>query len=300
MRKSLGRYLLILICLLPIGCSQLSDAALVASNRASAEFAWHTSGKASAAGLPHTLKHHFGLGYIQGYADVGDGGNGAVPLFPPQCYWSPQYRTDAGREKVSAWFQGYQAGTVAAYRDGLAGSNKLPTSWIPASKHPQVHEPTAEPLNTTPQSPPIHPEVIPVPQRKPGTPEELPAVEMLESKADQVSSLFRNWPEPSASSADKLPTTDAQYFAAFRPDWKQNSNLKPKPGDSRFGVPTIPDGFTLAGSPADPLSRSQDPTQTAKDAGAVHVEYSETDEREADSTRRIWTTLIPSFFQERD
>jgi hypothetical protein len=133
----------------------------VASNRASAEFAWHTSGKASAAGLPHTLKHHFGLGYIQGYADVGDGGNGAVPLFPPQCYWSPQYRTDAGREKVSAWFQGYQAGTVAAYRDGLAGSNKLPTSWIPASKHPQVHEPTAEPLNMTPQSPPIHPEVIP-------------------------------------------------------------------------------------------------------------------------------------------
>ncbi len=60
---------------------------------------------------------HYRSGYMDGYCNVCEGGDGYVPAVPPQNYWSSQYQSQQGAVCVNDWFEGYPQGAAAARRD---------------------------------------------------------------------------------------------------------------------------------------------------------------------------------------
>lgn len=60
---------------------------------------------------------HYRRGYMDGYCNVCEGGDGYVPAVPPQDYWSAQYQSQQGAQCVNSWFEGYPQGAAAARRD---------------------------------------------------------------------------------------------------------------------------------------------------------------------------------------
>lgn len=61
---------------------------------------------------------HFREGFISGYCDVCEGGQGYIPAMPPQDYWETRYQCPEGAKCVNAWFEGFPAGVAAAKKDG--------------------------------------------------------------------------------------------------------------------------------------------------------------------------------------
>lgn len=68
---------------------------------------------------------HFKQGFIDGYSDVCDGGDGYVPAVPPEDYWKYQYQCAEGAKCVNAWFKAYPAGVKAAREDGSGAFQKV-------------------------------------------------------------------------------------------------------------------------------------------------------------------------------
>ena len=114
------------------GCAEFQELSIAQRNRKAASGAWKTARwDYWQQGVPHKLREHIGRGFEQGYYDVASGGNGQVPLFPPNYYWGTRYQSPEGSAYIGAWFRGYQDGAMAAERDGLAMYNQIPTSWAP-------------------------------------------------------------------------------------------------------------------------------------------------------------------------
>ncbi len=65
-------------------------------------------------------------GFLEGYHDMLQGGDGCLPVVPPRKYWSWKYQSAGGAETVNDWFDGYSAGVTAAKEDGLAEISKIP------------------------------------------------------------------------------------------------------------------------------------------------------------------------------
>ena len=65
-------------------------------------------------------------GFLEGYHDMLQGGDGCLPVVPPRKYWSWKYQSAGGAATVNDWFDGYSGGVAAAKEDGLAEISKIP------------------------------------------------------------------------------------------------------------------------------------------------------------------------------
>lgn len=72
--------------------------------------------------LPRKFREHFRKGFVEGYCEVCNGGDGYIPAMPPKEYWGYEFQSSDGAECVSAWFDGFPEG-VAAARKANAGKN---------------------------------------------------------------------------------------------------------------------------------------------------------------------------------
>lgn len=111
------------------GCSMLSNAykqikkheclddfMIAHRNRVFAAKAWYREQHC------HRNRHHldeFKAGFIQGYIDIANGGNGCTPCVAPDQYWGWRYQSPDGHSAINAWFAGYPLGAKAAEQDGV-------------------------------------------------------------------------------------------------------------------------------------------------------------------------------------
>ena len=68
-------------------------------------------------------------GFLEGYHEILQGGDGCLPVVPPKRYWSWRYQSAGGQAAVSDWFNGFSAGVAAAKEDGLNGLSCVPLSY---------------------------------------------------------------------------------------------------------------------------------------------------------------------------
>ena len=68
---------------------------------------------------------HFRQGFVDGYCDICNGGDGYVPAVPPEDYWSHQYQSPEGAKCVNTWFRAYPLGVKAAREDGAGSFQKV-------------------------------------------------------------------------------------------------------------------------------------------------------------------------------
>ena len=92
-------------------------------NRVAAEKAWHCRKASFGAQASNEV---FKAGFIDGYIDVAEGGDGCTPPFAPREYWGWRYQNAGGRNAVGSWFAGYPLGVQAAEEDGLGTFRQLP------------------------------------------------------------------------------------------------------------------------------------------------------------------------------
>jgi hypothetical protein len=68
---------------------------------------------------------HFKQGFVDGYSDVCNGGDGYVPAVPPEKYWSFKYQSPEGAKCVNTWFKAYPLGVKAAREDSAGAFQKV-------------------------------------------------------------------------------------------------------------------------------------------------------------------------------
>lgn len=74
---------------------------------------------------------HFRAGFIAGYRNISQGGQGCSPSLPPRTYWSWRYQSAEGQAKVGAWFSGYPHGARAAEEDGVGNYYQIQVAnWV--------------------------------------------------------------------------------------------------------------------------------------------------------------------------
>lgn len=64
------------------------------------------------------FENHFQNGFLEGYCNVCEGGNGYVPAMPPEEYWGYEYQSAEGSQCVNSWFEAFPLGAAAARKDG--------------------------------------------------------------------------------------------------------------------------------------------------------------------------------------
>ncbi len=69
-------------------------------------------------GQSRPLMSHHRKGFVAGYCDICQGGDGYVPALPPNEYWSYEYQSSQGSDCVKAWFDGYSDGVASARQLG--------------------------------------------------------------------------------------------------------------------------------------------------------------------------------------
>ncbi len=99
------------------------------SNRALAERAWIERKERY---CKFQYQQEFKDGFISGYLDVADGGDGCTPTIAPQKYWGWAYQTPHGQAATSNFFQGFPFGAKAAEEDGVGYWSAIPTSGLEA------------------------------------------------------------------------------------------------------------------------------------------------------------------------
>ena len=96
--------------------SSLDNCMIGYRNRVLAARAWHERAHCY---KKHRFKNDFEAGFLQGYADVANGGNGCVPAVAPAQYLGWRYQSADGQGAINAFFQGYPLGAAAAEADGI-------------------------------------------------------------------------------------------------------------------------------------------------------------------------------------
>lgn len=238
----------IAIVLLTTGCSGFQELSIEQRNRNAAYCAWkRVRSEYQQQGVPYRVREHVGAGFQQGYYDVSMGGNGQVPLFPPNVYWGVKYQNEQGSAAIGAWFRGYQDGAIAAEKDGLASFNQIPSSWAPP---PQPGDPSGaltrgefdgdEQVPAVPTVPPMNTMPMNVPMQQP--PSELPPLLQPETPASTLPVL--PVPTPPTLPNPGLPTT---------PNAVPNSAV-PKSAVPGTPMPTVPvPGTTVPPTPVLPV-----------------------------------------------
>lgn len=107
-----------------LGCASIEDFNYRAANRWRASSAW----RQAKACLPvEAVNGHFADGFKEGYFVVSTGGTMCPPVTPPPLYWKAKFQSTEGQYMVGQWYQGYQAGAIAADRDGRSIWHAVPT-----------------------------------------------------------------------------------------------------------------------------------------------------------------------------
>lgn len=76
----------------------------------------------------HSQSAPFRDGFLEGYHDILQGGDGCLPVVPPRRYWNWRYQSAGGQTAVSDWFSGFNEGVFAAREDGLENLSSVPLS----------------------------------------------------------------------------------------------------------------------------------------------------------------------------
>ena len=71
---------------------------------------------------------HFQNGFVEGYCDTCNGGDGYVPALPPNEYRGFEFQSPDGAQCVQTWFDGYPAGVAAAKKDRAGEFHDIYTS----------------------------------------------------------------------------------------------------------------------------------------------------------------------------
>lgn len=109
---------------LTTGCATIEDFNYRNVNRARACSAW----KSTRACLPkQCVNHDYESGFKEGYFAVATGSGSCPPVVPPPRYFHAKYQSCEGQTHVNQWYQGYQAGTIAADRHGRSLWADVPT-----------------------------------------------------------------------------------------------------------------------------------------------------------------------------
>lgn len=110
----------------------------------------------------------FREGFLEGYCEMCEGGNGHTPALPPQEYWSERFQSQQGKKSVESWFRGYPEGVRAAKQDGVSQfrnvymSNEMKMA-LKLSKKQNNSTVTSEDIENNNPSP------VPFPQSSPGS-----------------------------------------------------------------------------------------------------------------------------------
>ena len=73
-------------------------------------------------------QQHFQNGFVEGYCDTCNGGDGFVPALPPSEYRGFEFQSPDGNQCVKTWFEGYPAGVAAARKDRAGEFHDIYTS----------------------------------------------------------------------------------------------------------------------------------------------------------------------------
>ena len=71
---------------------------------------------------------HFQNGFVAGYCDTCNGGDGYVPALPPDEYRGFEFQSPDGAQCVKTWFEGFPAGVAAAKKDRAGEFHEIYTS----------------------------------------------------------------------------------------------------------------------------------------------------------------------------
>ena len=72
--------------------------------------------------------NHFENGFVAGYSETCNGGDGYVPPLPPDQYRGYEFQSADGAQCVKAWFDGFPAGVAAAKKDRAGDFHDIYTS----------------------------------------------------------------------------------------------------------------------------------------------------------------------------
>jgi hypothetical protein len=106
------------------GCAALEDFNYRSANQRRASVAWRQARETMPA---ECATHDYAEGFKAGYFSVATGGSCCPPTGPPPEYYKACYQSTQGQCLVNQWYQGYQAGAIAADRDGRSLWAKVPT-----------------------------------------------------------------------------------------------------------------------------------------------------------------------------
>lgn len=264
---------LIAIVLAATGCAGFQELSIEQRNRNAAYCAWkRVRWEYQQQGVPYRIREHLGRGFQQGYYDVAMGGNGSVPLFPPNVYWGVKYQNEAGSAAIGAWFRGYQDGAIAAEKDGLASFNQIPSSWAPPA---QPGDPSGAltrdefdgDQEIVPAVPVVPPAGIPGPAMPMQTPpSELPPLLQPETPATPPAGTLPVLPLPTPSNPTAPPVRVPGSATPVLPPVPSAAPPSPSvtpPTGSRTTATPQPSGSTGAPSLTVPMPTSPQPTGTA-------------------------------------
>ncbi len=185
------------------GCAQLRDYRSDAFYHHRAAVAFHAH-KVCLDGVG--CRDDYAKGWKRGYFDVATGGNGAPPPLPEEHYWSVRYQSPSGHASIQAWYNGFQAGAIAADQDGLATWYRVPTA--PNYARPWGVMPPAVPPSLDPR--PY--EQVPTPAKASALDSEIPvgAIERLPALEPSIASTA-----PTAPALPPKPTVNQVQSAAL-------------------------------------------------------------------------------------
>jgi hypothetical protein len=123
------------------GCATLEDFNYRSANRSRANAAWREARERLPSGT--SASRDYADGFKDGYFAVSTGSSSCPPIVPPPKYFGASYQSTQGQCQVNQWYQGYQAGAIAADRDGRSLWATVPTQDGPGLQCP-THELTTD------------------------------------------------------------------------------------------------------------------------------------------------------------
>lgn len=129
---------------------EFNECRLNCATRSAARSSWKTS---SGACMGISCPHSFKEGFMAGYENVANGGNGCVPAVPIFSLHNHMWMDRCSEsEKVAAWYDGWEIGAMSAKGDGMADSNRISTR-LPQSADVDYSSGGRSQMNSSPAVP---------------------------------------------------------------------------------------------------------------------------------------------------